>query len=261
VGESLALACGCPSRPYVIRDAGGFQVRRCTYLPSCALGAHEHVEDRVVLTLCGRFESVYGSRRYLLDARRAMFRPAGVHHADVYPFETICLSIALPVDVVDRPAALALGDEELPSIAERLSAEVDATDSAAPLAIEALCAIVVGRFRVASHDEQQADWVRCIRERIDGEYADPPALTTIAASVGRDVSHVATTFRNAYGLTIGDYVRDVRIWRLRRLVEDAAIPLAEVAQLGGFADQSHFGRLFRRRFGMTPGEYRRRARG
>jgi len=109
-------------------------------------------------------------------------------------------------------------------------------------------------------DERGSDWVRRVRERIDEEYADPPTLATVAAGIGRDVSHVATTFRNAYGTTIGDYVRFVRIWHLRRLVEDASIPLAQVAQLGGFADQSHFGRLFRRRFCMTPGEYRQRAR-
>lgn len=259
--ELLSLGCGCPSRRYARRDAGGFCVRRCTYLPSCRLGAHEHPEDRLVLTLSGTFESVYGRRRYPLDASRALFRPAGVRHLDLYPVDAVCLSIALPVDVAPGLVEFKLTDGEFPSFVSRLSSEVDATDSAAPLAMEALCAMMIGRMRVVHHEERRPRWIHQVRERVEADYADPPTLAAIAASVNRDVSHVATTFRKAYGTTIGDYVRDVRIWRLRRLVEDASIPLADVAQLGGFADQSHFARLFRRRFRMTPGAYRQRTLG
>ena len=100
--------------------------------------------------------------------------------------------------------------------------------------------------------------MRRVREQLEEEYANPPTLEALAMAVDRNVTHVATAFRQTYGTSIGDYVRHVRVWKTRKLVEHPSIPLAEVAQLGGFADQSHFGRIFKHRFAMTPGEYRRR---
>jgi AraC-like DNA-binding protein len=222
---------------------------------------HVHAQSRVVLTTRGVFESAYGSRSYRADPLRALFRPAHVLHSDTYACETTCLSIAMPEGAPEPLAAFAVTDEGFPGVAMRLSVEVEAADSAAPLAIESLCAIVVERLRGEHHNETRSRWIARVRERLETEYADPPALAAIAAGVERDASHVAATFRKAYGTTIGDYVRAVRIWRSRRFVENPSIPLAEVAQLGGFSDQSHFTRLFRRYLGMTPAAYRRRVRG
>ena len=49
---------------------------------------------------------------------------------------------------------------------------------------------------------------------------------------------------------------DRRIQRARQLL-DQELPLAEIAQQLGFADQSHFQRIFKQRVAVNPGEYRR----
>jgi AraC family transcriptional regulator len=252
------LACGCPHAGYTLRRAGAYVVNRCNYLPACTLGAHAHPEDRIVLTARGSFDSLYASRAFRLDTRRTLYRPAHEEHRDSYSRETVCITIRLPVSNGLQSGAFDFGDDDLPLATRRLWAELDAYDSAAELAIESLSAEILARLASRPNDARPR-WIARVRDRIEDEYADPPTLRAIANDVERDPSHVATTFRRAYGKSIGECVRDVRIWRARRLLEDASIPLAEVAARGGFADQSHFARLFKRRFSMTPGEYRRRA--
>lgn len=255
------LVCGCPRAGCVTRKAGGYVVNRCTYLPTCTLGTHAHQEDRVVLTASGQFGSTYGSRAFRLDAFRAIYRPAHLEHLDCYPRETACITIRLSPSDPSPASAFDFADDDLPSAARRLWAELDAGDSASELAIESLGGEIIARVTSgASGKEAHPQWVHSVRDRIEDEYDDPPTLRAIARDVERNVCHVAATFRRIYGKSVGQYVRDVRIWRTRALLEDASIPLAEVAARGGFADQSHFARLFKRRFSMTPADYRRRTR-
>jgi len=253
------LGCGCPRAGYATRKAGGYVVNRSTYLPTCMLGAHAHEEDRVVLTASGEFGSTYGNRAFALDAFRAIYRPAYLEHRDRYHRETACITIRLPRSDAPPASAFAFADCDLPSAARRLWAEFDADDSASELAIESLSGEIIARVSAeANCKEARPQWVRRIRDRIEDEFGNPPTLRAIAREVERDSCHVAATFRRVYGKSVGEYVRDVRIWRTRALLEDASIPLAEVAASGGFADQSHFTRLFKHRFSMTPGQYRRR---
>jgi AraC-like DNA-binding protein len=255
-----SLPCGCPKRRYASRRAGRYAVTRCTYLPACELGTHAHADDRIVLTLAGEFRSTYARRSFDLGRFSAIYRPAEVEHRDLYDRETICIGIRLPQGERRGGEMYDFFDEDLAGAAARLSAELDATDSGSALVIESLSAQIAGRLRAGRPaDGSSSRWIQRVRERLEEEYVDPPTLQAIAADVDRDESYVATTYKRTYGRSIGEHVRELRLWRTRRLVEDPEFSLAEVAQRGGFADQSHFSRLFKERFLVTPGEYRRRA--
>jgi AraC family transcriptional regulator len=233
-------------------------VTRATYLPSCTLGVHAHREDRIILTASGEFDSQYGSRAFHLHPARSIYRPAQVDHRDRYFEKAVCISIRLAGNGC-ATRAFDFADVDLPGATRRLWAELDARDSASQLAIESLCAEIQARVSSRPASERaRTRWICRVRDWLEESYTDPPALTTIAGEVDRDACHVATTFRKAYGRSIGDFVREVRIWRTRPLLEDTSIPLVEVAARGGFADQSHFTREFKRHFLTTPGEYRRR---
>jgi AraC family transcriptional regulator len=255
----LRLPCGCPKSGYARRAAGAYAVNRCSYLSSCALGTHAHAEDRIVLTLSGAFDSRYGRRTLTLDERHAIYRPAQIEHRDAYPRASVCLCIRLPASEYPCSDTFVFGDDELPGITRRLNAELDATDASSELVIESLSAQISGRL-LSSRERGASSrkWLRQVRDRIEDEYALPPTLAAIAAGVDREPSYVANAFKRTYGKSVGEHLRDVRLWRTRRLVEDRSISLADLAQRAGFADQSHFTRLFKRRFGMTPTEYRRR---
>jgi AraC family transcriptional regulator len=83
----------------------------------------------------------------------------------------------------------------------------------------------------------------------------------LAVGVGVHPVTLARAFRRAFGCTIGEYLRRLRIERAAEQLATGTQPLAEIALAAGFADQSHFSNVFRRRVGMSPSAYRREVRG
>jgi AraC family transcriptional regulator len=86
-------------------------------------------------------------------------------------------------------------------------------------------------------------------------------LHDIARDANLSVYHFARAFRNTTGITPYRYLLGCRIEKVRELLPDCDMPLAEVAALAGFADQSHMCNVFKRLTGETPREFRQRARG
>jgi AraC-like DNA-binding protein len=91
--------------------------------------------------------------------------------------------------------------------------------------------------------------------------ADPAAdisAQQLAAASGSSRFALHRAFTSAYGMSPGDYQRQLRLRTARRLIV-AGTPLAEAAGQAGFADQSHLTRWFTRYYGITPGGYRQAA--
>ena len=64
-------------------------------------------------------------------------------------------------------------------------------------------------------------------------------------------------FKAATGMTLIDYVQNLRIEEAKRLLESGAVAVDEISVAVGYEDASFFRRLFKRRTGMTPSHYRR----
>ena len=64
-------------------------------------------------------------------------------------------------------------------------------------------------------------------------------------------------FKAATGLSIMDYVQNLRIERAKHLLETTKLNVDEVSVASGYDNASFFRRLFRNRCGLAPGDYRR----
>lgn len=136
-------------------------------------------------------------------------------------------------------------------------------DAAAPLAIEGLLLELVAsasRMRDQNGSAGRPRWLDDARDRIHVELAARPSLTGLAQSVGVHPVTLARAFRRAFGCTVGEYVRRLRIERATRLLADTDLPLAKIALTEGFSDQSHFSNLFRRHTGLSPFQFRQAVR-
>jgi AraC family transcriptional regulator len=141
--------------------------------------------------------------------------------------------------------------------------EMRRMDAAAPLAIEGLLLELVAcasRMREQNGSSGRPRWLEDARDRIHVELADRPTLTGLAESVGVHPVTLARAFRRAFGCTVGEYVRSLRIERAARQLTDTDLSLAEIALAEGFSDQSHFSNLFRRHTGLSPFQFRRAVR-
>ena len=98
-----------------------------------------------------------------------------------------------------------------------------------------------------------------VRDHVQGHLHGTLTLDELAAAAGLSKFHFARRFRASTGTTPHEFVLRHRVDRARRLLARTSIPLPEIAQTCGFADQSHMNRVIRRRLGVTPGEVRRRA--
>ena len=63
-------------------------------------------------------------------------------------------------------------------------------------------------------------------------------------------------FKAEYGITIADYINDVRLKSAEKMLSDSRIPVKQIAADCGFSDQNYFSRQFSRKYGTSPTEYR-----
>ena len=257
------LPCGCPRAAHATATAGAFGLRFGVNLPRCGLRAHDHPEARLVLPLQHVFESVHARRALPVRAGEALYRPASQSHADRYDVPVACVVLLLP-DAAGSPRigdAFVARSAGLAELARALRAEMPADDAAAGLVREglALAATTLALQRRPLAERGSPAWLRTVVDRLADTSAAAPTLSELGIAVDRDPTHVAETFRRAYGQSVGATLRRLRLERARgALLRDPGRALADVALQAGFADQSHFARHFRRLFGVTPGQYRRR---
>jgi AraC-like DNA-binding protein len=97
-----------------------------------------------------------------------------------------------------------------------------------------------------------------IRAGIAADIEAIPTLSELASTARMSRYQLSRMFRKHVGLSLRDYVRNVRLERACALLLSSRHSITATALECGFYDLSHFDKAFRRRFGMTPREFRRR---
>jgi AraC family transcriptional regulator len=238
--------------------------------------AHErllpHVHDRATLAvmLDGCFDVSITQRVYACEPGSAVTEPAQERHGNV--FGTAGARVVViqpdPLAVAGLGACARLFEEvrfarrsPVCGHARRIARELRAPDSATPLAVEGLVlemlALASRQDRLERQPRRAPPWLVRAREELHECFRDPPRVRKLADAAGVHPDHLARAFRARFGVSVGSYVRRLRLdWAASRL-EVREEPIARIALDAGFADQSHFTRAFRRYAGLTPAEYRR----
>jgi AraC-like DNA-binding protein len=128
-----------------------------------------------------------------------------------------------------------------------------------PVAADAELAAALRRLHArmtAGTDLERDELARRVRALLDEAHPGPVVPEVLAAATGCSRYTLYRVFRSAFGLSPGDYQRQLRLRAARRLLASGRGPAAVAAEVG-FADQAHLTRWFVRTFGVTPGAYRR----
>jgi transcriptional regulator GlxA family with amidase domain len=99
--------------------------------------------------------------------------------------------------------------------------------------------------------------VRTCEEWLGSNFRENDAIRQVVDMAGIPERTLKRRFKAATGVTLIDYLQNVRIEEAKRLLETGQMPVDEISVEVSYEDASFFRRLFKRRTGMTPGQYRR----
>lgn len=260
--------CGLLAR----RGDGEVDVGYYRLEPGYALGAHAHLRHGLVLVCSGTLRMKLDGSRIDVTRDRALVLPAATGHVERPVGGTVrCLLIEIPATSAFDGVVSAFRDgprtvpEDEPRLANRLATRMadDTVIDRAALAADAYEALlaVQGERGQATLPDRAPSWMVRTIDRLRARSAPPPALAELAEEAGVTPEHLARTFRRCTGLTVGTYLRCLRLLDATRALRDSDLPLATVASSTGFSDQSHMTREVRAHLGVTPGTYRRSWRG
>jgi AraC family transcriptional regulator len=143
-------------------------------------------------------------------------------------------------------------------IASKIFNEFNQYDSLSALMIEGLVTELLVNFSRNKQIKNPAPfYLRKIALFINEYYYTSPSLSGLAGLVQVSPEHLVREFKKNFHITIGDYIRMVRINKACEMLKTTKKELAEIAFDTGFTDQSHFTRVFKKTTGTTPLLYRK----
>ncbi len=91
-------------------------------------------------------------------------------------------------------------------------------------------------------------------------YSQKITIPDMCKSLSCSKSSLLSSFKREYGVTIINYLYDIRVAEAKRLLEFTGMSICDIAEVTGFYDQSYFSKLFTREVGMTPSDFRKEVR-
>ena len=278
------MQTGATSLPYgtyfgdsqICRDLPGFSVSLLTpTFRAEDVPLHEHESASFVLVLSGAYRSNADGAAPVSSGPMLIFNPAGTIHRDSF---LLASGRFLAVSISDQSLRVALDWAALPAaatvrtsgagvnIAIRFAQECVTPGLASTSTMEAMCWELLSAMSGVSlwPDKRRASlppWIGRARELLHDRCSDSLQINEMAQQLGVHPVYFARAFRHVFRCTPGEYRMRCRLRDALALMQNASIPLAQIALSAGFFDQSHFSAAFRRHFGIAPQAYRIRRHG
>ncbi len=126
--------------------------------------------------------------------------------------------------------------------------------------VELVC-LAIDRLRqpetlVASSVHLNRHDIACLHlaRQILDERRKPPALEELARKVGLNRNKLAMGFKHVFGMTVGEYHRELRLQRAYAKLQDANLQIGRIADEAGYRDAGSFSKVFKTRFGILPSD-------
>lgn len=199
------------------------------------------------------FVTLEFSRSYLQEQLRESEADLGsqIRNAVFAPRQTAVVSQPLPMSREQRNVLSSLLSPPVPRAAQTLWYQSKALELMAhflfsPKDPELFC---VRQKRVAR------DRVERVKELLARDLANPPALEQLGQQVGCSPFHLSRIFSREVGLTIPQYLRNIRMERAADLLRTGRYNVTEAATEVGYSSLSHFSKAFCETIGCCPALY------
>lgn len=254
------------------RLVAGITLAETAYVGGLSIPAHVHPTTLIAVSLDGAMAELRGRVAVECSPGTLIVHPRNEQHAHrwsesggrlfIVQLGTAWSQRMEPLGVSEPTSPIDLRQSRANAIAGELYAEFRQGDDASRLGIEGYALAMLAEFaRARTRVERTArpPWLRRAAELLQASASASIDLATIANEVNVSPVHLARSFKQHYGSTMGEYLRRLRVERARTQLLSSDKPLSQIALEAGFADQAHFTRMFKQHVGVTPGLYRQSA--
>lgn len=168
------------------------------------------------------------------------------------------VSFDTPVDVVKQV--------DIPPLVQSLQRQLVSSDCPTQTYIEMTVRLLFAhvfwqRARVSDSCfeivDLSADAVHNILVKIDQRMGEQILVKHLAKSMAMSPTRFTRFFKKRVGESPQKYILERRVLRVRELLNEGGLTLADIAFDSGFSSQAHMTTQFVKKFGVPPGEYRR----
>ncbi|MFG0307172.1 MAG: helix-turn-helix domain-containing protein [Phycisphaerales bacterium JB040] len=249
--------------------AGPFLVTHKAYSRVFRQAWHEHPVGSIDLVLAGGGHGTYAGEDIPAAAGGLGYYRHGVNHR----FESgeagiRSLHLIQPPEVVaDSGVArdlTAMTLTDTPALRAMLAIlrELQRPDASSTLEIETRAREALAcAARDDRHRRYAAGYLKrsleALHASVRSDVVDGVSLTELSELGGVHPGHLARSFKQRFGVSVGAYHRRLRVAEAARRLSRCDETIARVANTTGFADQAHLTRTMKRELGITPAALRR----
>lgn len=236
--------------------------------PLLSVDWHAHEKLTLLFVFTGGVEEKFKRKTFQCSFSSVLVRPAEELHSHSYSsVGANCLAIQVKSDYLQKnkeilqkiDSILFSQTSSLISAARKIKYEIQIMDEASPIAIESYFLEIVAKLIRADKKSRNSPppiWLKRAWDLVNDSFKESLNLSKIAEEVGIHPTYLTEMFRKHFGITLGEYVRNLRLDFTFQQITETGKSLTEIALEAGFYDQSHFTRRFKEKFNATPLEIR-----
>jgi len=247
-------------------NLGGVIISKSYYKDKSSLPLHYHKNPYFCYVLNGKYSEYSVRTDFTCSKGDVIFHPQHTeHHNNFSDNPATCFNLEFSESWINKFVETKLNlcsivkksDYRIQSPVLKIYKELNNYDDLSSLMIEGLLLETIANFsRNNSVNSFVPYYLKKIVEYLNDEYHSNPSLLQLAQIADVSPEHLVREFRKVFKLTIGEYLRQVKVKQSCYMLRHTDKDLSDIAFEMGFSDQSHFGRVFKKQTSLTPLEYR-----
>jgi AraC family transcriptional regulator len=249
------------------RQVAGLHIVESVYGADQRVPWHAHQWPYVTFVLRGAYTEDCRRKTWEINAGDVVFHEAGEAHADhMHAADSYLLNLEFTQCWLDRIDGLGarldsrftVSGGYFLQLGNRLHRQLWSDERISALCIEGLALELIAEIahrKVRTSGKER--WRHRAVEYLHANFKESPTLQEVAEAAGVHPVHLAREFRRKEGVTVGGYIRKLRVDMACQELIRSKQPIVDIAVKAGFSDHSHLTRVFRRQLGLTPTEFRK----
>lgn len=104
---------------------------------------------------------------------------------------------------------------------------------------------------------KDVETIKVIKHLLQEKFHNPPTIQEICSTFFINEQKLTLGFKNIYQMTIGNYLKDLRISEAANLLSTTDLSVEEIALKVGYSHASNLSKVFKKKYHRTPLQYRK----